>query len=44
MELMPNAVAERLKSCGHLGMIEHHAVFDQALDDLLARARKGSAP
>ena len=39
MTLMPNAEARRLKDCGHLGMIEHHAVFDQALDDLLARVR-----
>jgi pimeloyl-ACP methyl ester carboxylesterase len=40
MELMPNAEARRLKDCGHLGMIEHHAVFDQALDELLARVRE----
>jgi pimeloyl-ACP methyl ester carboxylesterase len=39
MEMMPNAEARRLKNCGHLGMIEHHEVFDQALDDLLTRVR-----
>ena len=39
IELMPNAEARRLADCGHLGMIEHHEVFNQVLDDLLARVR-----
>jgi pimeloyl-ACP methyl ester carboxylesterase len=37
MELLPDAVALRLESCGHLGMIEHHEVFNEQLDDLLDR-------
>ena len=39
IELLPDAVALRLATCGHLGMIEHHEVFNELLDDLLDRVR-----
>ena len=32
---MPEAI--RVENCGHLGMIEKHEVFNDALDRLLAR-------
>jgi pimeloyl-ACP methyl ester carboxylesterase len=41
VELLPNAEAIRVPECGHLGMIEKHEVFNDALDRLLARARAG---
>ena len=39
MELLPDALALRVESCGHLGMIEHHEVFNERLDELLERVR-----
>ena len=39
IELLPNAEAIRVPECGHLGMIEKHEIFNDALDRLLARAR-----
>ena len=39
MELLPDALALRVASCGHLGMIEHHEVFNERLDELLERVR-----
>jgi pimeloyl-ACP methyl ester carboxylesterase len=39
MELLPSARATRVPDCGHLGMIEHHKVFNDVLDDLVARVR-----
>ncbi len=44
--LLPHADALRLAECGHLGMIEHHATFNEVLDGLLdrVRARLSSAP
>ncbi len=39
IELLPHADALRLAECGHLGMIEHHAIFNEVLDGLLDRVR-----
>ena len=39
MELLPAAGATRVPDCGHLGMIEHHKIFNDVLDDLVARVR-----
>jgi pimeloyl-ACP methyl ester carboxylesterase len=41
MELLPKAEAIRVENCGHLGMIEKHDIFNDALDRLLARVRAG---
>ena len=38
-ELLPDAVALRLKDCGHLGMIEHAEAVTELLEDLLDRVR-----
>ena len=38
-ELLPDAVALRLKDCGHLGMIEHAEAVNALLEDLLDRVR-----
>ena len=38
-ELLPDAVALRLKDCGHLGMIEHPEAVNALLEDLLDRVR-----
>ena len=39
MELLPDAVALQVAACGHLGMIEHHKVFNARLDELIDRVR-----
>jgi pimeloyl-ACP methyl ester carboxylesterase len=39
IELLPKAEAIRVENCGHLGMIEKHEVFNDALDRLLAQVR-----
>ncbi len=39
IELLPRADTRRLPDCGHMGMIEHHAVFNQVLDHLVERVR-----
>jgi pimeloyl-ACP methyl ester carboxylesterase len=39
IDLMPKAEAIRVEQCGHLGMIEKHEIFDDALDRLLSRVR-----
>ena len=39
IELLPKAEAIRVENCGHLGLIEKHEVFNDALDRLLARVR-----
>jgi pimeloyl-ACP methyl ester carboxylesterase len=39
IELLPAADTRRLASCGHLGMIEHHDVFNSVLDQLVERVR-----
>jgi pimeloyl-ACP methyl ester carboxylesterase len=38
LELLPDTDARRLPNCGHLGMIEHHAIFNEVLDKLVERA------
>ena len=40
IELLPDADTRRLTDCGHLGILEHHTVFDEVLDDLLERIRR----
>lgn len=40
IELLPGADVRRLKDCGHMGMIEHHAIFNEVLDSLLTRVRR----
>jgi len=39
VEQLPDADTRRLARCGHLGMIEHHGVFNSVLDHLVERAR-----
>jgi pimeloyl-ACP methyl ester carboxylesterase len=39
IDLLPKADAIRVENCGHLGMIEKHEIFDDALDRLLTRVR-----
>jgi pimeloyl-ACP methyl ester carboxylesterase len=39
IDLLPKAEAIRVENCGHLGMIEKHDVFDDALDRLIERVR-----
>jgi pimeloyl-ACP methyl ester carboxylesterase len=39
IDLLPKAEAIRVENCGHLGMIEKHEVFDDALDRLIERVR-----
>jgi pimeloyl-ACP methyl ester carboxylesterase len=39
IDLLPKAEAIRVENCGHLGMIEKHEIFDDALDRLLERVR-----
>lgn len=36
-ELLPGATVVRVEHCGHLGLMEHPAVFSRAIDDLYAR-------
>ncbi len=45
VELLPHTEAVTVPDCGHLGMIEHAGVFNDALDGLLTRIRRrGLAP
>jgi pimeloyl-ACP methyl ester carboxylesterase len=39
IDLLPMAEAIRVENCGHLGMIEKHAIFNDALDRLIERVR-----
>ena len=39
IELLPKADAIRVENSGHLGLIEKHEIFNDALDRLLARVR-----
>lgn len=39
IEQLPAADTRRLARCGHLGMIEHHGVFNSMLDHLVERVR-----
>ncbi|BAK34218.1 peptidase S33 family protein [Microlunatus phosphovorus NM-1] len=40
IELLPGADVRRLPDCGHMGMIEHHEIFNGVLADLIARVRR----
>jgi pimeloyl-ACP methyl ester carboxylesterase len=37
IELLPGAASVRVEHCGHLGLMEHPAVFSRAIEDLYAR-------
>lgn len=39
IDLLPKAEAIRVENCGHLGMIEKHEIFNEALDRLIDRVR-----
>jgi pimeloyl-ACP methyl ester carboxylesterase len=39
IDLLPKAEASRVENCGHLGMIEKHEIFNDALDRLIERVR-----
>jgi pimeloyl-ACP methyl ester carboxylesterase len=39
IDLLPKAEAIRVENCGHLGMIEKHEIFNDALDLLIDRVR-----
>ena len=41
IDLLPKAEAVRVEKSGHLGIIEKHEIFNNALDRLLARVRAG---
>ena len=43
IELLPGADVRRLPDCGHMGIIEHHEVFNEVLGDLIARVRRNLA-
>ncbi|SDT25372.1 Pimeloyl-ACP methyl ester carboxylesterase [Friedmanniella luteola] len=38
--LLPDADTRRLARCGHMGILEHHTVFNQVLDDLVERVHR----
>jgi len=40
IELLPGADVRRLPGCGHMGIIEHHEIFNGVLADLLTRVRR----
>ena len=40
IELLPGADVRRLPDCGHMGIIEHHEIFNQVLTDLITRVRR----
>ena len=40
IELLPGADVRRLPDCGHMGIIEHHEIFNEVLADLITRARR----
>ena len=43
IELLPGATSTRVERCGHLGLMEHHAVFSEAVENLYARLGATSA-
>ncbi len=43
VELLPHTEHVTVPECGHLGMIEHPGIFNDALDGLLARVRRRRA-
>ena len=40
IELLPGADVRRLPDCGHMGIIEHHQIFNGVLADLITRVRR----
>lgn len=40
IELLPGADVRRLPDCGHMGIIEHHEIFNGVLADLISRVRR----
>lgn len=40
IELLPGADVRRLPDCGHMGIIEHHEIFNEVLADLITRVRR----
>ena len=40
IELLPDADVRRLPGCGHMGMIEHHDVFNEVVEALLYRVHQ----
>lgn len=40
IELLPGADVRRLPDCGHMGIIEHHEIFNGVLEDLITRVRR----
>jgi pimeloyl-ACP methyl ester carboxylesterase len=40
IELLPGADVRRLPNCGHMGIIEHHDIFNEVLDGLIERVRR----
>jgi pimeloyl-ACP methyl ester carboxylesterase len=40
IELLPGADVRRLPECGHMGIIEHHEIFNDVLADLITRVRR----
>lgn len=40
IELLPGADVRRLPDCGHMGIIEHHEIFNGVLADLITRVRR----
>jgi pimeloyl-ACP methyl ester carboxylesterase len=40
IELLPGADVRRLPDCGHMGIIEHHEIFNEVLAELINRARR----
>ena len=43
IELLPGADVRRLPDCGHMGLIEHHEIFNGVLADLITRVRRNLA-
>ncbi len=44
IELLPGADVRRLPDCGHMGIIEHHEIFNEVLADLITRVRRNLDP
>ena len=40
IELLPGADVRRLPECGHMGIIEHHEIFNEVLLELITRVRR----
>ena len=40
IELLPGADVRRLPECGHMGIIEHHEIFNDVLAELISRVRR----